>query len=402
MPNYLVSSETADRLTPALDFVEQRGPSLLRRPDTLGQVQETRVSPNLRGVLMESLVDAKVNDGKYVQLKTRLPTYQSWLLRPKRGADGDGYEEASDFQVTVTTPAGGVTFNIPLTATASDLWALINTNCGASLNMDLVSVKLGHNAPLPSGGSAACQSWMVTGEVRSGIKGISVADDFMESILDQDSPLHSPVIKAYKYSDLQDLKQGTVVNLMDMPGAGYAIIGSFEQAPTTGTEYTIDSCGGCQNPGTGSDPLIDLTALEPDLYVSEFLAFNPFCSGLLDIVFFYDGYDSGEEAYRWNGYANSEDGNLVNCTDEDEVEFTISLFIKGTQPEFDGNPAQTYVIMTDGTNTWRFEIDAVFDPGQKIPMKRVAGPATCPCAPFRQFPCLRPLSTAGFEPPTPP
>ncbi len=136
---------------------------------------------------------------------------------------------------------------------------------------------------------------------------------------------------------------------------------------------TSESCGACTEvAGTGT---IDLGG---SLFASEFYGFDPFCSGVLDIVF---EFDAGGV---WNGDAAG--GMSVNCTGESATAFTATLTVTGHLP------GQVVVDLTAGGDTWSFENDVSWQPDQNVPLLLSSGPASCPCAPFRQFPCLRPLS----------
>lgn len=155
-------------------------------------------------------------------------------------------------------------------------------------------------------------------------------------------------------------------------GDGFEIIG---RRPTgvTGT-----ACGVCSDPAGTND--VDLG---DGLIASEFYGFDPFCSGLLDVVY---TWDSEQGLY----VASAAGGMTINCVGETSVTWTSTLSVAGSLP------GQVVASWSDGTSTWTFENPIFWDPEQNCPLVLVSGPQNCPCAPWRQFPCLRPLTDPGF------
>ena len=144
------------------------------------------------------------------------------------------------------------------------------------------------------------------------------------------------------------------------------------------TGVTGTACGVCSDPAGTND--VDLG---DGLIASEFYGFDPFCSGLLDVVY---TWDSEQGLY----VASAAGGMTINCVGETSVTWTSTLSVAGSLP------GQVVASWSDGTSTWTFENPIFWDPEQNCPLVLVSGPQNCPCAPWRQFPCLRPLTDPGF------
>lgn len=366
MSNHLVSSETADRNKAAAEFIEAHGPSL-RFSQKTAPYAESTVRPNARGVLMETL--ASFNNAVWVQLKARAPQWKGFLIRPNRGDDEDEFADATDFELTVTTAAGSFPIVVSTTATAGTLTTQIIS--GAGLNPDHVIVHLGENAPNPDSGTNDVDAWYVSIHLTAGVESMSVAEEFMEVIEDDDTPIFSEIVEAYKFNDQPTLSPGTVVSLMDV-GERYAIIASFEVAPTTETPVSPDGgCGGCSTPS--GYKLIDVG---DGFLVPSHFTWSPICGGLLLITFVW------QSGTTWEPSAPV----LLLCgDDEDPIAATVSLEITGPAAE-----TGAIITMTIGSDTWTWVNDTTFIADWDNLMRRISGPVDCPCNNWIPYPCLRP------------
>lgn len=137
------------------------------------------------------------------------------------------------------------------------------------------------------------------------------------------------------------------------------------------------TCGACNDPAGTQD--IDLGSIATDLIASEFYGFDPFCNGLLDLIFTFDSIAGGIATYT--GDAESME---IVCTGDTPTTFTAEMEVTGYLP------GQVNAYVSDGTSTWGFTNEAAWQPDQNTPLLLASGPQSCPCSPFRQFPCLRP------------
>jgi len=139
-----------------------------------------------------------------------------------------------------------------------------------------------------------------------------------------------------------------------------------------------DGCGDCST--FAGELTVDLTFLETAFYAAEYYRWNPFCNGQVDILFRFDPGSSAEVGI-WLPTVSSS----LECVAESTVAFTAYMQVTS------GLPGDVKIFLSDGTNTWHFEAEVAWQGDQNTPMLLSSGPQGCPCAPFKQFPCLRPV-----------
>lgn len=379
----LISDESAARFNAAASFVETNGSGLLN-PLKEPQIEEHAARPATRGVLMETVDEF----GKtyWVQPKYRVPHLHNWLIRylPNRNPD----DPLVNFEIRVTI---GVT-NYDVTVTPGMTGpALLDAINAATSNVlsSKIWCKLGANAIVPDGTSHTCESWFLSCStpILQGVSYVEPADpeqaDVAEVIQDADSPFYAQPVKAYKVSDSNDMLPGTLVVLVDIPGIGWSIVGGTASFKDT-TTPSSSSCGQCSVPLGTED--VDLTDLVPNLIGSQYYDADPFCNGLLHIIFTYDAENT--EEHRWNG--DAFDGMEIVCVGEEATLFEAWIVVNGHLP------GEVEIHLKDADdNEWVWINRECWQPDQEWEFTRVSGPATCECSPFRGKMCLRPLSDPG-------
>jgi len=116
---------------------------------------------------------------------------------------------------------------------------------------------------------------------------------------------------------------------------------------------------------------------------STHYSFAPFCVGSVTLVF------AWVSALTWEIPENS----LVLVCVGDDVTFTASIVATGRLP------GEVRITISDGTNSWVWENETVWQPGSPTWFVLVEGDQDCPCAPWETFACLKPAPAPPEEEP---
>lgn len=136
---------------------------------------------------------------------------------------------------------------------------------------------------------------------------------------------------------------------------------------------TSGGCGACTEPSGD----LEVEVAEGFLAASAY-KIDLFCEVVPVITF---ANATGTDPVVWTGTA---DDMTVDCAGG-TVTFTCVL--KATSHL----PGGVIVEWSDGVSTWKWKNRTSWDPRQILELELYDGPPTCPCAPFIEFPCLRPI-----------